>query len=434
MLGKKSALLFLAALGLLLGLLSITTPAFAASKEKVLYSFCSTQLCPDGSNPAASLISDAAGNLYGTAVYGGNSNCPHGCGVVFELTPANGRWKQKVLHHFEDNGRDGYYPEGSLIFDKAGNLYGTTSVGGTYSGGTVFELMLQEDGKWKEKILHSLKYPGDGSAPRAALTLDASGNLYGTASYGGSYDCGLVFKLTRGANGQWSEKVLYDFVDYEGSDGCYPAAVLVFDSSGNLYGATGVGGQTGNGTIFELTPGKHGSWTEKVLYFFGGGSDGGVPGDVVFDKAGSLYGVTGFGGGYPQSCMGGCGTVFKFTPGAKGQWTLTTLFSFDQTDGAFPGGRVIFDAAGNLYSTTQGGGAYGSDCPSDGLLGCGTVFKLTPGGDGKWTEEVLHSFDNNGVDGWEPYSGLIMDAAGNLYGITFMGGAYNYGTVFEITL
>jgi len=224
--------------------------------------------------------------------------------------------------------------------------------------------------------------------------------------------------------------VLYDFNWNNGKDGCCPAAVVVFDSSGNLYGATGAGGPYGNGTIFEVTPGKHGSWTEKVLYFFGSGSDGAVPGgELVFDKAGSLYGVSAFGGGYPQNCMGGCGTVFKFTPGAKGEWTLTTLYSFDETDGAFPGGGVIFDAAGNLYGVTNAGGAYNS---SDCNVGCGTVFELTPGG-GTWTETVLHSFDANGVDGYAPYGPLIADAAGNLYGTTVYGGAHGYGTVFEIT-
>src|SRR5579864_9520550 len=176
--GEKSRTLFIAAL---LGLTTIAAPSFAAGKEKVIYSFCPAQLCPDGANPMASLISDPAGNLYGTAYYGGNSNCIRGCGTVFELTRADGKWKQKVLHHFENNGKDGYYPTAALIFDPAGNLYGTTAAGGSYQVGAVFELMPGADGKWKEKILHSFKgSSSDGSDPLGPVIFDTRGSLYGT--------------------------------------------------------------------------------------------------------------------------------------------------------------------------------------------------------------------------------------------------------------
>jgi uncharacterized repeat protein (TIGR03803 family) len=431
--GKKSRILFIAAVALLLGLMSVATSAFAAGKEKVLYSFCSAQLCPDGANPMAGLISDATGNLYGTAYYGGNSNCIRGCGTVFELTRVSGKWKQKVLHHFENDGKDGYYPLASLIFDAAGNLYGTTSQGGADQVGIVFELMPENDGRWNEKILHSfVSTLADGWEPKAAVVFDPAGNLYGTTYIGGAYqNYGTVFKLTPSGNGYSSEKVLHNF-DFNGTDGYNPLAGLVFDSSGNLYGTTVVGGTTTNGTVFEMTPGKHGSWSEKVLYNFTGGSDGSLSNaGLVTDAAGNLYSTT-VSGGDPQCTRGGgCGTVFKLTPDAEGQWTITTLHMFKYSDGAFPTSGVIFDGAGNLYGVTNEGGAYKSGgCVN---LGCGTVFELMHGSGGKWTEKVLHSFNDNGVDGWEPHGGVVTDAAGNLYGTTYSGGAYGYGAVFEIT-
>lgn len=433
MFGKQSRILFIAAFGLLLGLLTIAAPALAAGKEKVLYSFCAQQLCPDGSNPRAGLVSDAAGNLslYGTASYGGNSNCPHGCGTVFELMLVNGKWKQKVLHRFENDGRDGYYPAARLIFDAVGNLYGTTSAGGADGVGTVFELMPEKNGKWKEKILHSfLSTYADGWAPEASVTFDASGNLFGTTISGGAYDgaWGTVFTLKPGAKGHWSEKVIHNF-EYNGTDGYNPRSNVIFDRFDNLYGTTVVGGTTTNGTVFEMSPGKDGSWTEQVLYNFTGGSDGSLATTgLIFDAAGSLY-STALAGGSSQ-CPGGCGTVFKLTPGTKREWTFTAIYSFDQTDGESPDGSLIFDPQGNLYGTTNGGGAYGSDCN---YPGCGTVFELTPGSGGTWTETVLHSFNNSGGDGYQPYGNLVMDTAGNLYGTTSSGGAYGYGTVFEVT-
>jgi uncharacterized repeat protein (TIGR03803 family) len=425
---RKKSVVFIVASGLLVLWLTVVSSAFAASKEKVLYSFCAQQLCPDGSNPVSSLIFDRAGNLYGTASYGGNSNCTHGCGTVFELMKVKGKWKQKVLHHFENNGSDGYYPGAGLIFDSAGNLYGTTIEGGAV--GTVFELMPQKNGRWKEKVLQSFDF-ADGSGPEAAVVFGADGNLYGTTIEGGAshcddIGCGTLFELKPQSHGTWSEKVLHNFGS--GNDGVGPRAPLIFDAGGNLYSTTVIGGPGSDGTVFEITRAKKGAWKEKVLYGFTGGSDGGLSeGGVVFDPAGSLYGTTLVGG---NTQCGGCGTVFKLTPGAKGKWTLTTLHSFDTTDGAFPGVGVIVDAAGNLYGATEGGGAYNSACN---YPGCGTVFELTKGSGGTWTETVLHSFNSNGVDGYQPYGGLIRDAAGNLYGTTYSGGAYGYGTVFEVT-
>jgi len=416
---RKKSTLFIVTSGLLFLCLTAVTPALAATKERVLYNFCKAQLCPDGSNPVSSLVFDAGGNLYGTAVYGGNSNCVRGCGTVFELARVNGKWAYKVLHHFENNGKDGYYPAGNLIFDAAGNLYGTTAQGGTSQVGTVFELMPAKGGKWKEKILHSFEgNSSDGSEPLAPVAFDATGSLYGTTFYEGAYGDGTLFRLAPGKNGDWTEKVLHNF-DFNGKDGFSSRAGVVFDNSGNLYGTTVLGGTGGNGTVFEETRGKNGSWTENVLYSFTGGTDGSLANArLVFDSSGSLYSTTVAGGSH------GAGDVFKLTRNAKGKWVLTTLYSFENVDGAFPEGGVIFDTTGNLYGITSQGGAYNSS---------GTVFKLIPGGGGTWTETVLHSF-GNGADGSSPSAGLVMDASGNLYGTTNAGGTYGYGTVFEVML
>src|ERR1019366_934096 len=209
---------------------------------KVLYSFIHNGT--DGGFPQAGLIFDAAGNLYGTTSEGGtSSSCSGGCGTVFELTPtAGGGWTEKVLHNFNSNGTDGANPYAGLIFDAAGNLYGTTTVGGTYYYGTVFELTPTAGGGWTEKVLHSFNYNGtDGNNPQASLTIDAAGNLYGTTSGGGTYGNykGTVFELTPAAGGDWTETVLHNFV---GPDGAAPLAGLIFDAAGNLYGTTSGGG------------------------------------------------------------------------------------------------------------------------------------------------------------------------------------------------
>ena len=398
---------------------------WAVTQEKVLHSFGSGV---DGAAPQAALTFDAAGNLYGTTWMGG----AYGHGTVFELTPqAGGGWTEQVLHSF-GNGTDGVGPEFSLILDKNGNLYGTTSGGGAYGYGTVFELTRSPHaagGGWTEKVLHSFAFGTDGAEPSDGLTFDAAGNLYGTTSMGGAYDYGMLFELTPTGEG-WTEQVLHNF-NNDGADGAYPDASLIFDAAGNLYGTTLMGGTyyncqpgtpVGCGTVFELTPQADGSWVEHVLHSFGYGGDGALPTvGLVFDAAGNLYGTTEKGG------PGNNGTVFELTRSphaAGGSWTEKVLHSFgDGTDGAHPQTGLTFDAAGNLYGTTSMGGAYGY----------GTMFELTPTGEG-WTEQVLHNFNNDGADGVFPEASLIIDAAGNLYGTTVNGGTYGYpgGTAFEI--
>ena len=311
---------------------------------------------------------------------------------------------EQVLHSF-GNGMDGQFPYAGLIFDTSGNLYGTTNFGGTYTFGTVFELTPIAGGGWTEKVLYSFGNGTDGAYPEAGLIFDAVGNLYGTTYGGGTYGTGTVFELTPTGGGSWTEKVLHNFND-NGTDGFYPYAGLIFDAAGNLYGTTSQGGTYGDGTVFELTPAAGGVWTEKVLYSFNAnGTDGTAPqAGLIFDAAGNLYGTTNQGGTYLS------GTVFELTPAGGGVWTETVLHNFNDngTDGAYPYAGLIFDGAGNLYGTTDGGGTYFG----------GTVFELTPAAGGSWTEKVLHNFNPNSTDGYEPYAGLIFDAAGNLYGTT----------------
>jgi uncharacterized repeat protein (TIGR03803 family) len=278
---------------------------------------------------------------------------------VFELTP-NGRggWTEKVLHSF-GNGTDAADPYASLIFDTFGSLYGTTYQGGIYGLGTVFELTPKR-GAWKEKVVHSFSVGTDGANPYASLIFDTFGNLYGTTYQGGVYSSGTAFELTPKGGGGWREKILYSFGN--DTDGADPYASLTFDTFGNLYGTTGSGGIYYLGTVYELTLGVGGSWTEAILQSFNF-TDGSNPqAGLILDASGNLYGAT-YGGGAYES-----GTVFELTK--DGDWTEKDLhdFIFNDKDGANPYGSLIFDAAGNLYGTTNGSGTYGA----------GTVFQITP--------------------------------------------------------
>jgi uncharacterized repeat protein (TIGR03803 family) len=393
--------------------LSLLMTATAAGQEKVLHNFDSNGR--DGLFPTASLIFDSVGNVYGTTSQGG----AYTEGTVFELIrAASGSWTEKVLHSFNDNGEDGYGPSAGLIFGPSGNLYGTTYSGGAYGYGTVFELSPDPDGSWTEKVLHNFMNNGaEGISPFAALIFDVKGNLYGTTAQGGSGNGGTVFELAPTAGGSWTETVLFSFSDNSGTGGYSPVAGLIFDASGNLYSTTLRGGAYGYGTVFELIPTAGGSWTEKVLHDFnGGGNDGNSPyAGLIFDPLGNLYGTTAEGGDH------GYGTVFVLVPTRRKGWAEKVLHNFDDngSDGADPNAGVIFDASGNLYGTTAIGGTHDN----------GTVFELLPTAGGTWTEQVLHRFD--GTDGQNPNSAVIFDPGGNLYGTTLNGGTHNVGTVFE---
>jgi uncharacterized repeat protein (TIGR03803 family) len=338
--------------------------------------------------------------------------------------------QETLLHSFNYGSGDGWAPLAGLVFDSGGNLYGTTQWGGTgacsVSGtvvgcGTIFELAPAAGGGWTEKILHEFSSTGP-SYPAAGLIFDRAGNLYGTTSSGGKYNNGTAFELIVSAGGKWTLKVLHSFT---GADGQSPIGNLIFDRAGNLYGMTSSGGTYNCGTAFELTPLTNGGWKEKVLHsFLDNGTDGFSPrAGMIFDARGNLYGTTSGGGGDAQ------GTVFELTPTRDGLWGEKVLHSFvagglGGNDGYNPRAGLIFDAAGNLYGTTLYGGAYNQ----------GTVLELTLL-NGTWTSNLLHSFDNNGTDGYYSIAGLTFDAGGNLYGTTSDGSLPNsyYGTLFELT-
>ena len=278
--------------------------------EKVLHSFNNNGT--DGAVPQAGLVFDADGNLYGTTYYGGI----HNFGTAFELTPRmGGGWIEKVLHSF-GRGTDGGYPSAGLTIDGNDNLYGTTFQGGIHDWGTAFELTPTEGGNWTERVLHSFNLNGsDGADPDAGLIFDGAGNLYGTTASGGIHsNYGTVFELTPTEDGDWTEKVLHSF-NQNGTDGTDPQASLIMDTAGNLYGTTYTGGIHLDGTVFELSPREGGGWTEKVLRSLNNnGTDAAFPeAGLVTDGAGNLYGTTFYGG--IHTCSGDtCGTVFEVTP------------------------------------------------------------------------------------------------------------------------
>lgn len=311
-------------------------------KQTVLYSF--TGLKGDGEDPyIGSLARDAEGNLYGTTGFGGiyDQSCSLGCGIVYKVDETG---EETVLHRFQGNGVDGFSPASGVVRDLLGNLYGTTESGGAFGAGTVYKV----DVSGKETILYSFTGGADGGIPLAGLTLDSKGNLYGTATFGGTDFAGVVFQVDPSG----TETVMYSFTG--GTDGSAPSAGLVLDFAGNLYGTTFGGGANGLGTVFEVTP----SGVETVLYSFTGGVDGLNPqyASLVRDAAGNLYGTTAGGGAHSV------GIVFKVDP----QGVETVLHAFNHADGQLPNGTLALDSKGNLYGTTVYGGAYGG----------GVVFKV----------------------------------------------------------
>jgi len=320
-----------------------------------LYSFAGGT---DGNGPAARVMFGPNGTLYGTTVGGGN-----GYGTIFNLRPSPRActtalcpWTETVLYRFTEGA--GGWPVGDLVFDQAGNIYGTTYL----PGGVVYELT-PSGGGWTESVLYSFS-GSDGQSPESGLIFDSAGNLYGTTYAGGLSGVGTVFEMSP-LGGGWTEKVLYSFQG--GSDGAAPFAGLIFDPSGNLYGATSNGGQGGGGTVFKLTP-SGGSWTYSLIYSFAGNKYNycGPLGTLVMDGVGNLYGTTYCDGAY------GLGNVFKLTPSGN-SWTYTSLHDFTfGSDGGAPICNVVFDANGNLYGTTRYGGD-NQDCGP-----CGVVWEITP--------------------------------------------------------
>jgi uncharacterized repeat protein (TIGR03803 family) len=318
---------------------------------RVLHSFSGGS---DGASPEG-LIIDGSGNLYGLTNVGGTGTCSTGCGVAYKLAlNSSGNWIYTALYHFKGT-NDGAWPYGTLVMDGSGNLFGTAFAGGSNGGGTVFELSPTSTGSWNETTIDNLAF---GIYPQAGVTFDSAGNLYGTTSAGGSTGNGTVFQLSPNGAG-WTETIIHDFTASNG-DGSYPTDKLWIDAAGNVYGTTFWGG-TGSdpicvnhcGIIFQLSP-VGGSWQETILHEFHNVPDGGNSySGLVMDTAGNLFGSTISGGVFH-----GSGVTFKLSPTSGGGWTETRFHAFiDGNDGGGPGG-VFLDSAGNVYGTAVYGGPW----------------------------------------------------------------------------
>jgi hypothetical protein len=434
----------------------VAMPA-AASTGKTLFNFSpwSTALSAAGANPKGPLLRDASGALYGVASGGGD----YYYGTVFKTTPpgfGQTEWTMTVLYVFT-GGLDGGSPNGGLIMDESGSLYGTASIGGWWTNdGVVYKLTPPARGgtQWTQTVLHRFYFdpwsgPSDGANPHGALVMDRSGALYGTTTLGGKdYDgvsysgYGAIFRLTPldASRTNWDETVIYRFSS--GGDGANPIE-LTMDGAGNFYGST-LNGGTGNcvdlywnwlgcGTVFKLNRPTAGQimWTKTMLWNFLGQPDGSWPqGKLLMDTSGALYGTTIVGGS--GLCTDswynviGCGTVFKLTPPTPGQtgWRRQLIRDFTGLDGAFPEGGVIGDASGRLYGTTSSNSSF----PYDGVL-----FRLeqAPAGQTIWSESVVYYFDSLSGDTTE--GELVRAPDGRLYGAAYLGGTGYGGTIYEIT-
>lgn len=442
MLFQKSSFVRYAWLAIFVTMLLLAGTALADPSEYTIYTF-PTSTSTAGQDPSGNLVVDSAGNLYGTTDSGG----AFGHGVVFELlrpVPPSTTWTETVLYSFQ-GGDDGASPLAGVVSDRAGNLYGTTyqGGGGTAPGlGTVFELSTPATagGQWTESVLHSFQDGNtDGFAPNSGVVFDSAGNLYGTTSYGGpsctgsnnpGAGCGTVFELTPPATpgAAWTETVIH-FFHFAG--GALPLGTPIFDSFGYLYGTAAQGGANGQGVAYRLKPpaAPGGVWTYKVLYAFSGQPDSGTPEAALTLHKGDLYGTASRGG------TNNFGAVFQLVPPevAGGAWSENILYDFaGGNDGSLPTANVIFDSSGNLYSTTVYGGGLGS-CDGG---NCGTVFELTPpASSGNWTETILHAFgaanDAAKVND-QPAGGVVFGANDVLFGGGQGWGINSHSIVFGV--
>lgn len=372
---------------------------------------------PDGATPYGGVVRDRAGNLYGVTSVGGANNM----GRAFELSPpprTGKTWSMTPVWDF--SGPDGNYSQTTLLRDGAGDLYGVMVLGGAANDGVVFRLVPPASGgqAWTEQTLWSFSGT-DGAYPFNGVTMDKAGQLYGTTLDGGSSNIGAVFRLTPGGNGQpWTETTMWSFAGPEGQS---PISVPVVTAQGMVYGTAQYGGPNNNGTVYKLVPTGNGAWSAAVLSDFNGGSGDGMTPYASPLRVGN--------DGYAATVAGGptnSGTVFEVSPDRNSPtgWRRKTIWNFSGSDGCCVYGKLLADAAGSLYGTTGFAGTANG----------GTVFKLRPPADrkGKWTETVLWQF-TGGADGGNPGDGLIADQKGVLYGTTSAGGGSKLGTVFMIT-
>jgi len=409
---------------LVCALIVASTESTFAQTFTLLYSFTGGT---DGGTPYGGVIMDAAGNLYGTTYVGGSS----GYGTVYML-PASGN--EIVLHSFT-GGPDGAYPKAGLTMDRAGNLYGTTVFGG-HGFGTVFKLS-RTGSNWILSTLYIFSGGTDGAEPFGGIIFGLDGAIYGTTDGGGTAGDGTLYKLVPPATFcktvvcYWTETVLHSFTG--GEDGMFPSAGLIQDSVGNLYGTTTYGGTPGScstfgcGTVFEY--GAVGNY--QVLYRFPPSGESGLwPYDgLLLDASGNLYGTANEGG--DSQCVSdqgqyySCGVIFKLDTSGN-EMVLYAFTGPENGDGAFPYGALVRDSEGNFYVTTYQGGIAGG-CGTE--WGCGTVFEL----DGSGSPHVLYAFPIAGQNGILPEATLLRDANGNLYGTADFGGINNSGTIFKLT-
>ncbi|HEY7001888.1 MAG TPA: choice-of-anchor tandem repeat GloVer-containing protein [Candidatus Udaeobacter sp.] len=371
----------------------------------------------EGEYADTDLETDPAGNIYGTTVLGGD----FGSGTVFQLSPTPTGWVHTVLYSFT-GGADGGEPYKGVTLDKAGNLYGSAVTGGSGNCeggcGVVYKLS-NNGGTWTQTVIHAFTGGDDGSGPGARVTVDGAGNIYGMAPTGGAYGLGTIYKIQPALSGASTFGVLHAFTG--GIDGASGSAGRMILRGGRLYGAVTAGGRYGSGLVFQLDADGFGERDLQAIYSFRGQPDGSFPyGALFIDRSSRIYGTTYYGG------ANGIGAVYKLSPASAprrfGEWPEEVIYSFQAgTDGNSPISNLVSDTAGNLYGTTSEGGS-----------GSGVIFKLSPVGGGKWTETVVHSFVGP-PDGAFAYNGMVVDALGNFYGATVHGGSEDDGCVYKFT-
>ena len=409
--------------------LLITTLALSAlanaATESLLYTFSeTTSFWPQGA-----LIEDSTGNLFGTTRGGGT----YGVGTVFELSPptvSGGAWTLTTLYSFVPYGSGGYVPVSDLVRDQAGAFYGTTYSGGdpTCNCGVVYKLVPPvSGGAWTISQLYAFKGNADGRLPAAVtLALTTKGTLYGVTTRGGTWDSGVLYQLTTTNGKTYTESVLYSFGDL--ADASTPSGPIVLDSTGRLYGVASQGGAFGQGAVYRYVPAANGHLaSESLLFSFGASSSTGTSpnGNLVFDVGGNLYGVTNTGGSANDY-----GVVYSLAP-ANPTWTETILYTFTKSSGVNPVGGLTWNHSNNnLYGTTSS---------LNGLTsGDGTVFKLAPPAvkGGAWTQSTLFEF-TYAVSGGYPTGAVTRDTkTGTLYGTAYNGGVTGCdlfcGTIWSI--
>ncbi len=414
---KTGAELIIIGATLLVMITNVAAQPAQAQTFTVLHTFTG----PDGADPLAHLTLDRAGNLYGTASEGGGGN--EG-GTAFKLSRKNGGWVFALLYTFQDL-YNAAAPN-AVVLGPDGSLYGSSRSGGGYLDGTVFRLTPPTticgsvSCPWVQDVIHRFVGHSDGCTPKD-IVFDTSGNIFGATSDAlCNTQTGTIYELTPSGGG-WTKSLLYTF---PGNDGAIPNSALVIDSAGNIYGTTEFSSGSGGtyfdfGTVYQLAPSGSG-WIHTTLYSFTNMTGGAFPQGVILDPTGDLFGVTPVGG------SNNTGTAFELTPGSGG-WTFNAFFNFTGLARCGPGAPLTIDNQGNLYGVTQ----------CDGYFEKGSVFKLTPAVGGGWNYSDLHDFDG-GPDGGYPAAAVVLDASGNIYGTTSQGGNNSAcdrgcGVVWEIT-